>query len=165
MTFSVNWRGSPAVVAQAGEEHGVLLTEVAHEDIRRIGICKYRAEVSIVDINPVFHSHVVSHLVAEHSAVELNPLVGMRPRYTQAMLISIVDVARAEKVASSVLLEKLRHAVFVAALKRRRMPNIEKGDAVLSELASLADDRALGCTPCRAEHRASCSRVRSREQG
>ena len=28
------------------------------------------------------------------------------------MLISIVDVARAEEVASSVLLEKLRHAVF-----------------------------------------------------
>ena len=57
----------------------MLLTEVAHEDIRRIGICKYRTEVSVVDIDPVLHSHVVSHLVAEHSAVELNPFVGMRP--------------------------------------------------------------------------------------
>ena len=99
-------------MAQAGEEHGVLLTEVAHEDIRRVGICKYCTEVSVVDIDPVLHSHIVSHLVAEHSAMELNPLVGMRPRYAKAMLISIVDVARAEKVASSVLLEKLRHAVF-----------------------------------------------------
>ena len=65
-------------MAQAGEEHCVLLTEVAHEDIRSIGVRQYRAEVAIIDVDPVFHSHIVRHLIAEHSTMELNPFMWMR---------------------------------------------------------------------------------------
>ena len=60
------------------------------------------------------------------------------------MLISIVDVARAEEVASCVLLEKLRYTVFDSCTEATAHAEHREGDAVLSELASLADDRALG---------------------
>ena len=70
------------------------------------------------------------------------------------MLISIVDVARAEEVASSVLLEKLRHAVFDSCTEATTHTEHRERDAVLSKLTSLTDDRALGVLHVRlsAEH-------------
>ena len=66
-------------MSQAREEHSMLLTEVIHEDIRRIGIGKDRPQVTIVDIDPVLHRHIVSHLVPKHSTMELDPFVRMCP--------------------------------------------------------------------------------------
>ena len=96
-------------MAEAREEHRMLLTEVAHEDIRRIGIGQHRPEVAVVDIDPVLHRHIVRHLVAEHRPVELNPFVGMRPRDTEPVLVGEVDVTRTEEVLPRVLLQELSH--------------------------------------------------------
>ena len=131
-------------MSEAREEHSVLLTEVTHEDIRRIGIGEYRTEVAIIDIDPVLHRHIVGHLVAKHCSVELNPLMRVRTRHTELMLEGEVHVARPVEVRPRVFLEELRHPVLYIGTEAATHPEHREDNPRLSHLTSLADDGLLG---------------------
>ena len=60
------------------------------------------------------------------------------------MLIGVVDVTRAEEVTCGVLLEQLRHSVFNGSTEAATHPEHRERNLMLSELARLIDDGALG---------------------
>ena len=70
------------------------------------------------------------------------------------MLISIVDVTRTEEVTCGVFLQKLRHSVFDGSTEAATHPEHRERNPMLSELARLVDDGALGVLHVRlsAEH-------------
>ena len=104
--------GVAAVAAQAVEELGVFGGEALEEVGRGEGVGQGDAEVTVVDVDPVLHRHLVGHAVAVVGAVIHEPFVGVGTHGDEVVEHGQVDVRCAVEHARHALLEDADDAVL-----------------------------------------------------
>ncbi len=109
----------------------MLLAEVAQKHVGGIGVGQHRSQITVVDVDPVFHRHIVGHLVAIDGTVKLHPLMGMGSGDVDIVLVSHVDIARTEQAFAGMLLQQFGDPVLHIEAEAAPHPEKREGDAML----------------------------------